>query len=332
MTQKAVKLALIGCGQISRLHAQRVVADGRATIVSLCDPSRAHAARLAAEFAPGARIVPRLDNLLIDGESRGGLPDVAIVCTPTHEHFDQVRALRSRGVHVLCEKPLADTRDRLVALAAEARGHGPLLSVAYQRRYWATFRTLAREVRSGRHGPLRSMTAINCERWQQTIAGTWRDDPAMNPGGFIGDAGSHKIDMVFFLTGLRPLEVFARSERRGSRVEIATSVLARLESDVTLTMSFLGDTQHYREDFSIHLAEADLLLRDERLWICRENRTLPLEDLEPESDPVRAFLDCVLHQAPNVAPADVALPVWDFTQAVLESARSGVAVGARLQL
>jgi len=315
---KELRLALVGCGQIGRLHAERIVADGRTTIVALCDPLRANAARLQAEFARDATIFSNVDELL-----DGCHADVAVVCTPTNQHFEQVELLRGRGIHVLCEKPLAETRDRIVGLIEGSQSGNPALSVAYQRRCWSVYRTLKREVQSGRHGPVRSVTTQVAERWQQTIAGTWRDDPNFNPGGFVGDAGSHKIDIVFFVTGLAPREAFAHSDRRGSRVEIATTVSARLENDVSLAMSFIGDSQHFREDFHVHCAEADLLYRDGRVFIARRNQIEPIADLEPESNPNTAFLDLVTGKVPNFAPPAVALPVWDFTQAILESARTG---------
>ena len=313
-----IRLALVGCGQIGRLHAERIVADGRGRIVALCDPLGASAARLQSEFAGGARLFTDV------GEMAAACPlDAALVCTPTNQHFHQVQLLRDRGVPVLCEKPLADSRQRIVQLIAEASAGGPELSVAYQRRCWAVYRTLRREVQSGRHGPVHSLTAHVSERWQPTIAGTWRDDPAVNPGGFIGDAGSHKIDMAFFVTGLAPREVFAHSDRRGSRVEIVTTLTARLENDAFLSMNFIGDAEHFCEDFQVHCAEADLVYRDGVAAIARNNKVERIADLEPESNPNAAFLDLVAGTGPNFAPASVALPVWDFTQAALESARSG---------
>jgi predicted dehydrogenase len=313
-----IRLAIVGCGQIGRLHAQRIVADGRATIAALCDPMRENAARLQGEYAPESRLFTDISEMVA-----GRSFDAAVICTPTHQHFDQARLLRGKGIPILCEKPLADSRERIVHLIDETNRGGPPLAVAYQRRCWAVYRTLRREVQSGRHGPVRSLTAHVSERWGQTIAGTWRDDPAFNPGGFIGDAGSHKIDMVFFVTGLAPREVFAHSDRRGSRVEVVTTLTARLENDVALSMNFIGDSQHFREDFQVHCADADLVYRDGIVSIARNNKIETLSDLEPESNPNAAFLDLVTGKASNFAPPPVALPVWDFTQAALESARSG---------
>jgi predicted dehydrogenase len=320
--QRRIRLAIVGCGQIGRLHAQRITADGRATIAALCDPTRESAARLQSECAADARLFTDISEM-----AAGCVLDAAVICTPTHRHFDQARQLRGLGIPVLCEKPLADSRERIVQLIDETNAGGSPLVVAYQRRCWAVYRTLRREVQSGRHGPVGSLTAHVSERWGQTIAGTWRDDPAFNPGGFIGDAGSHKIDMVFFVTGLAPREVFAHSDRRGSRVEVVTMLTARLENDVPLSMNFIGDSQHFREDFQVHCAEADLIYRDGTVSVARNNKIEPVTDLEPESNPNAAFLDVLTGKAANFAPPSVALPVWDFTQAALESARTGKVVG-----
>ena len=344
MSASPVSLALIGCGQIGRLHAERIRADGRGRIVAVTDPHRESAERLRRELAPEAAAFETLPDLLCQSAI-----DAAVICSPTSLHFEQAMKLLDRRVPTLCEKPLAETRERIVALIERAMGvagvermrapsaarwgltafdpsHPVLLSLAYQRRYWSTFRTLRREVQSGRWGCVRSVTTHSSERWQQTIAGTWRDDPAFNPGGFIGDAGSHKIDMVFFVTGLAPVEVFAHSDQRGSRVPIVTTLSGRLTNDVALSMNFVGDAQHWREDFCVHCEQADLSIHEGVLWIAHDNRIEPLTDLEPESNPNTAFLDCLLDGATNHAPPGCALAVWDFTQAILTSARTGQVV------
>jgi predicted dehydrogenase len=310
-----VRLGLVGCGAIARLHAQRLLADPRARLVGLVDENRAAAERFRQELVPGSSVFDNVEHLLgvaaLDG---------VVVCTPTRYHFDQVMACRRRGVHVLCEKPLADTRQRIVELIAESSSGGPLISVSYQRRYDPLYVTLRREVQSGRWGPVRSVTTHNSERWQQTIAGTWRDDPQINPGGFLGDAGSHKIDMLFYVTGLRPEAVFAHSDQCGSRVPIVTTISGKLSGGVALSMSFIGNAQHWREDFQVHCAEADLSIRENTLWIGRNNCFEKLTDLEPGGSPDLAFLDALTLGTPNQAPPECALPVFDFTQAILQSA------------
>ncbi len=332
-----LRFVILGCGRMGRIHIGRLLADGRGRVVALFDMDTNAIEALQRELAPDARGFTDLDDLLANTTA-----DAAIICSPTSIHFEQIRACRARGWHVLCEKPLVDRREHILSLIGECRSSGPILSLAYQRRYWPVYRLLLEEIRCGKWGTLRAVTSINSERWQQTIGGTWRDDPNVNLGGFLGDAGSHKIDAVFFATGLTPIDVFARSQTCGSRVEIVTSLSARLEQDVLLTMHFTGHAQTFREDLHLHCEEADLLLRDWQIWIGWNNSLEPLNVKEPRwqsalglnpithseldlmGNPVSGFLDQLLLRTPAAAPPECALPVFDFTQAVLRSSQSGV--------
>jgi predicted dehydrogenase len=320
MTGPRYRLAIIGCGRMGRLHTARLHEETRAIVVALYDVDAGAACSLQQDLAPDAAVYDDVDALLQAGDL-----DAAVICTPTTAHFEQVRACRERGLAVLCEKPLADTAERTLQLIDQSQS-GPPLVVAYQRRSWATYRTLHREVASGRWGPIRAVTSHNTEFWQQTIAGTWRDDPQINPGGFLGDAGSHKLDALLFVTGLTPASVFARSDNCGSRVPIVTTASVMTHEGVPVALDFIGNAHHQAEDLQIHCQRADLMVRDWRVWIAEGNVVRPLEPLEPDSQPALTFLDVLDGTLENPAPAACALPVLLLTEAILESSRSGLPV------
>jgi predicted dehydrogenase len=316
-----VRFAIVGCGRMGKHHGRLLAGDRRARIVTVFDPQRDAAERLRADLAADATVCASLDALW----SRDDV-DAVILCTPTREHFAQAQAALERGWHVLCEKPLAATADdirTLIDLAQAARAREQQFSLGYQRRHWSTFRTLRREVQSGRYGPVRAISLHCMERWQQTIAGTWRDDPAQNPGGFLGDAGSHKLDILFYVAGLPPRDVFARSWYRGSRVEIVVSATAVFGNDVPVTLDFIGDAQHLSEVWHFHCAEADLMLRDDRLLIARNNAVEPLAADEPHSEPALSLLDSICDGAEELAPPECAWPVFQLTEALFQSCREG---------
>lgn len=347
-----MRVLIVGCGGIAPFHLEPLSRDLRAKIVALCDPQADHREQIRLRFAPDAIVGDDLVSLIERAE-----PDAAVVLSPTQLHFEHVSQLLERGVPTLCEKPLAESRSRISGLIDLARAAKVPLAIAYQRRTFATYRTLRREVLSGRWGRVRSVTSLSSERWIQVYGRTWRDDPAFNPGGFVGDAGSHKVDMLFFTTGLPPTQVTAHSQRRGHGVDVVTNAVGLLGEDASLTMVSVGDAAHYREELTIHLDEADFLIRDGKLLLARNNRieelrgngagepapslwagagsphardrsaaasdSPPVPVLEPESSPTLAFLDHLLTGAPNVAPPEIALPVWDFTAALMRSAREG---------
>ena len=317
--QSSVPIALVGCGVIGRLHAERFQADPRAKIVALCDANPANAERLRAELSLDA-------NIFSEPHAALACPDLraAVIASPTLLHYEQVCRAFELGLDVLCEKPLAARREEIVDLIERRDRLGRILSVSYQRRYKAPYRTARRELaeRADWYGPLHEVHVFVCERWQQTIHGTWRDDPQVG-AGYFGDAGSHQIDVVNFISGRKPEAVLAESDRCGSRVEIVTRVLGRLNGGVGLVAHFVGRANHWHEDIYFHCRDADLLLRDEKLFRAKQNQVEPVADLLPESSPNQAFLDCVLEGAPTLSPAEAALPMYDWTAGVMQSIGSG---------
>jgi predicted dehydrogenase len=321
MTKNETKLriGLIGCGVVGRRHAEELRNDSRVEIAVCCDPVLQAGERLRDECAPRAAVETDVSHALGDHPLHA-----VIIGSPTPAHHDHCCRAFERGLDALCEKPLASRREDIVDLIERSKRSGRLLMVGYQRRYRAPYATARRELteRTSWYGPLKQVHVYVCERWQQTIHGTWRDDPQVG-AGYFGDAGSHQIDIVNFVTGERPCSVFVHSERRGSHVEITTQVMARLTNGAGLFAHFVGDANHWHEDIYFHCRDADLLLRNEKLFRAKDNQVEEITDLVPENSPDRAFADALLDGKPIVSPPEIALPMHDWTEGVLQSARDG---------
>ncbi len=316
MSEKKQNIGMIGCGQIAGLHAERLLKDGRANIIALFDFQAGQAEKIRDNFAPQATVYESYESLL-EKDSLDGV----VICSPTAFHYEQVVACHEKGISVLCEKPLVDSREKIIKLMDLFEKGDPFLSIAYQRRYWSGYRTLKREVQSGKWGKILAVTSHNVESWQKTIKGTWRDDPSKNRGGFIGDPGSHKIDAIFYVTGLQPANVFAKCDCCGSQVEIQASISAQFNNGALLNMSMIGNAQYLNEDFHVHCENADWMYRHGTVYLGLNGTYEPFEDLEAESDPDTGFLDILSGKSPNIAPAGCALPVFDLTEAILQSGR-----------
>jgi predicted dehydrogenase len=191
--------------------------------------------------------------------------------------------------------------------------------IGYQRRQSAVYQTARELLNQGEIGRLQSLSLINTERWAQTIAGTWRDEPRQNPGGFVGDAGSHKLDMLAFLTGLRPQRVLARCQNAGWNVPVITHAWIELEGGVRADLALTGNAHHYFEEFRFHGSTGDLILRPGELLRARENRVEPVSVSRPDSSPTAAFADLLAGKTSNPAPPEIALAVRDLTDAILAS-------------
>ncbi|HWC90059.1 MAG TPA: Gfo/Idh/MocA family oxidoreductase, partial [Pirellulales bacterium] len=243
-----IRVALIGCGAIARQHAQRLNTDGRVAIVACADPQREAAERLRDTLAPAAEVFDDEHALL----ARQPV-DAVVISSPTQRHYEQACLALEAGLHVLCEKPLAGQREQIVELIERAARGGRVFAISHQRRYKSAYVTARRELtqRADWYGPVRQVHIYACERWQQSIAGTWRDDPAV-AAGYFGDAGIHQVDVTYFITGLRARRLVATSRPANSRVEVVTGVLAELTDGAGLTAHFVGNAQHWREDIHFH--------------------------------------------------------------------------------
>ena len=324
----SLRCVVIGCGRMGLAHAERLAADSRSTLVGFYDSDREMATRLRDQIAPEAAVCESAEDAFALSNA-----DAAVICTPTSAHASQVRAAARHDLHVLCEKPLAATRDEIIDLIDLSQSLSYLhFMLGYQRRFWAIYRRMKQEVESGQWGNIVAVTAVNNERWQQTIAGTWRDHPDINYGGYLGDAGSHRLDGLFYVTGLDFGALSARSSKAGSNVEIVTLVngelLDDLDREVPFSLSFVGNSNSFHEELFIHCEKADLIVRDFQLFIGRDNQVERI-DLPPEQsgrdstqNPVSGFLDMVTGAAENISRFECALPVFDMTTAILESARS----------
>ena len=108
----ALRIGLLGCGRIGRVHADSVTVHPRAELARVFDPFEAAATEVAAQF--GSTWTTEADAILDDPSI-----DAVIVASPTPTHVDLLtRALRA-GKAVLCEKPIDLDLARVDACRAE---------------------------------------------------------------------------------------------------------------------------------------------------------------------------------------------------------------------
>ncbi|WP_213576563.1 Gfo/Idh/MocA family oxidoreductase [Rhodococcus sp. USK13] len=111
--QTRLRGALIGCGYISPRHIRAWGQTESAELIAVCDTdidrvtSAASAARVEQKFTS-------VDDLL---DALGSELDFVDVCVPPEYHLDVIDKVSARGIHVLCQKPLAATIEDSLRIA-----------------------------------------------------------------------------------------------------------------------------------------------------------------------------------------------------------------------
>src|SRR5919201_6642883 len=114
-----IRLAIVGCGNISQLNAPGYLQHPRCEVVALCDAEPERAKRRAREWGIAPRVYSDFAQVLDDRAV-----DALELLTPTWLHAEQIVAALDAGKHVSCQKPIAISvaeADRVAAAVAKAR-------------------------------------------------------------------------------------------------------------------------------------------------------------------------------------------------------------------
>jgi UDP-N-acetyl-2-amino-2-deoxyglucuronate dehydrogenase len=211
-----VRVALVGCGRISRNHLDAIDLVEGIRLVAVADADIARA-RAVGE----ARGVPAFGSL---DEMLAAVPsDLVTVCTPSGLHPQHGIIAARAGRHVLTEKPMAISLASADDLVQACDAAGVQLFVVKQNRLNPSIQLLKRAVDKGRFGRLymanvtvrwtRPQAYYDAERWR----GTWEFD-----GGAFMNQASHYVDLMQWLMG--PAEsVMAKTATQARRIEAEDS-------------------------------------------------------------------------------------------------------------
>jgi UDP-N-acetyl-2-amino-2-deoxyglucuronate dehydrogenase len=211
-----VRVALVGCGRISRNHFDALAKVEGLRLVAVADIDLARATVVGEER--GVPAFGSLDEMLAAEPS-----DLVVICTPSGLHPQHGMVAARAGRHVLTEKPMAISlaaADELVQACDAADVH---LFVVKQNRLNPPVQLLKRAVDKGRFGRIymanvtvrwtRPQEYYDAEPWR----GTWEFD-----GGAIMNQASHYVDLMQWLVG--PAEsVMAKTATQARRIEAEDS-------------------------------------------------------------------------------------------------------------
>ena len=123
-----IRLALVGAGAIAEeLHIPSCRAAENVELVALVDSNLARAQQLGDQFE-----IPRT---AADLSSIAADVDAVVLATPPHTHLLLTREACTLGLHVLCEKPLANTVQECEMMCQSAAENERLLAAAHVYRF-----------------------------------------------------------------------------------------------------------------------------------------------------------------------------------------------------
>ncbi len=131
---------------------------------------------------------------------------IVIVALPDQLHFSATMEALRHNQHVICVKPLVLTARESQEIDREAKQRGLFVGVEYHKRFDDRAHKARQFYRDGRLGEFRLGTARLMEKWYYRESNFQNWCTCENTDCFTY-IGCHYVDLVHFITGLRPVAV-----------------------------------------------------------------------------------------------------------------------------
>jgi predicted dehydrogenase len=300
--QAPVKVGIVGLGRWAAVLARAARESGELEIVA--GTSRTPEKRAAFQREFGVPGVADLEAMLADPAIRG-----VILTVPNEQHWPLAERVASAGKHVYTEKPIANTLEDGLRIAALEARHGVTVTVGHSARLMAGIRAIRDKIDSGELGRVAFIEAnFSNERALELTPKAWRWYRDKAPGGPLSQLAIHQFDVLHYLGGeiAEVSQMASKLSPVGAEVDDQSMTLLRFAdgklgyvgscwtSPGIFAVRVFGSKglMHYEIDFGTW-DTPHLLHRSSTLYIQRgKDGYGKREELKvPESDMFRAELD-----------------------------------------
>ena len=344
---KEVRVGVVGLG-MGRVHIQQYLTHPAAKIQAVCDRDEKLARKLAAEFDV-PQVFTDFDEFVAKAEI-----DAVSLAVPNFLHKPMTLACLDRGLHVLCEKPMAMDTGEALEMRDRVRKTGMKFMIHYNQRFRPEHQYFKNLIASGKLGEVYYGTAGWRRMRGMPRFGGWFSQKKMSGGGPLIDLGVHMLDLTRWLIGSPKAVTVSAStfayiaksiaieQKQEYDVEDLASTLIRFDdgSSLVLEVSWaLNFEEHEKVYLELSgtkggLSNVTYDYKDTTTCIFREEagamvKTVPLRYPPSFENAQQHFVNCILDDRNPGPGADDGVETMRILDAIYESARIGREVELR---
>jgi predicted dehydrogenase len=201
---KTIKVGVAGLGFIGPAHIEAIRRIPGIEVVAISETSEELAKSKAEQFGI-PKYFGNFNELLKEDI------DCVHICTPNFLHYEMAKTALLAGKHVVCEKPLATTIAEGQELLKLAQEKGLVHVVHFNIRYYPLVRQMKVMREKGELGEVYSIIGSYLQDWLFYATDyNWRLEPELSgKSKAIADIGSHLMDLLEYISGLKITEVMA---------------------------------------------------------------------------------------------------------------------------
>ncbi|MFC4993381.1 Gfo/Idh/MocA family protein [Rubritalea tangerina] len=238
-----MKFGIIGTGMIAHFHARAIQAMQGSELVACYGRDREKVDAFAAEYG----VEGFTDRKAFFSE--GGM-EVVTIATPSGAHEEPAIEAMRAGKHVVCEKPLEVTLEKIDRMVTEAEKQEVVLAAILNRRFNEPIELMKDAVEEGRFGKLSLVEASI--KWYRDQAyydsAGWRGTWALDGGGALMNQSIHIIDQLLYIVGGVTRVSASMGCVAHERIEVEDTAVAILEFENGARGVIQGSTACYSSD------------------------------------------------------------------------------------
>ena len=242
---RKIRIGMVGGGEgafIGAVHRIALRLDYHYDLVAGCfssnyDNSKKTGANLGLSKD---RIYKTYQEMAEKEATRSDKIDVVSIVTPNHLHFPIAKKFAEKGIHIICDKPLAHSSEEANELKNIIENKRLIFALTYNYTGYPMVRHARSLIKSGDLGSIRVIQAEYSQDWLTNKVedsglkqAVWRTDPKRSgAGGCVTDIGTHVFNLIKFITELELDELSADIHTfvKGRKLDDNTQVMLRFKN------------------------------------------------------------------------------------------------------
>jgi len=210
-----LKVAVIGCGNISVMHLDSIAAFPDVELVAVCDVKEERA--IAASQKYGGKVYTDY-NEMFDKETL----DAVHICLPHYLHVPVSVDAFKKGINVLCEKPMSIKYEDAVFAVETAEKYGVQYGIIFQCRYNAPSMLVKERIEDGKLGQVKcGRTTLTWYRPDDYYdSSDWKGTWEKEGGGVVIDQAIHSLDLANWMINSTPVEIQSTLHNRNHKIMV----------------------------------------------------------------------------------------------------------------
>ncbi len=235
-------IGIVGSGMIAEFHAMAINDLPNASIAGFCDNGSGRAGILAEKY--NCKHFSNSEKLI-------HAPNINMItiASPSGNHLEPALLAAEVGKHVLCEKPMEITPQRVDQMIEAHRKSGTYLGGIFPYRFNENLAPLKKAIDSGRFGKI-TYAGVHVPWWrnEEYYKDNWRGTWDLDGGGALMNQSIHMIDMLLLLMGpVKDLKAFGGT--LAHNIEAEDTVTATLSFENGALGMIYGTTTSFPGDF-----------------------------------------------------------------------------------